>query len=85
MGTALTFTVVYIWSRKNPNAIMNFLGIFNFPAPLMPFILTIVSIFASNEIPLSDVLGIIAGHLTILIEELFPFVLESQKTINIPH
>jgi Derlin-2/3 len=85
LGTALTFTIVYIWSRKNPNAVMNFLGIFNFPAPLMPFILTLVSIFASNEIPLSDVLGIITGHLTIIIEELFPFFLEPKESINIPH
>lgn len=83
LGTSLTFTVVYIWSRKNPHAMMNFLGVVNFPAPIMPFVLTAVSVALSGEIPLSDILGILCGHASLVLEELLPFA--HMGDIRIPH
>lgn len=83
LGTSLTFAVVYIWSRKNPHAMMNFLGVVNFPAPVMPFVLTLVSVFLSGELPLSDVLGILCGHASLVIEELLPFT--QVGDLRIPH
>ena len=70
----MTFAIVYIWARKNPHAIMNFLGIFNFHAPVMPFVLVGVSIVVSGEIPLTDVLGVLAGHVCLIVEELMPHI-----------
>lgn len=65
---------------------MNFLGMLNFHAPLMPFILTLFSILASGEIPLSDILGILAGHISILFEEIFPMLFfDNNESILIPH
>jgi Derlin-2/3 len=83
LGTSLTFTVVYIWSRKNPHAMMNFLGMVNFPAPVMPFVLTLVSVALSGELPISDILGILCGHASLVLEELIPVI--HVDDIRIPH
>jgi Derlin-2/3 len=84
LGTSLTFTIIYIWSRKNQFTLMNFLGIVNFHAPLMPFVLTLVSCMLNGEVPLSDILGILAGHVAIVFEELFPHFFETE-VLTVPH
>ena len=39
LGSSLTFMLVYVWSRRNRHAQMNFLGLFAFTAPYLPWIL----------------------------------------------
>jgi Derlin-2/3 len=36
VGNSLAFMTVYIWSRRNRFARMNFLGLFTFTAPYLP-------------------------------------------------
>ena len=38
LGSSLTFMMVYVWGRRNDNFPMNFLGLFNFPAPWLPWV-----------------------------------------------
>ena len=38
LGQSLSFAMVYIWGRRNPWARMNFLGVFNFTAPYLPYV-----------------------------------------------
>ena len=62
---------------------MNFLGVVNFPAPIMPFVLTLISVVLSGDLPLSDILGILCGHASLVLEELLP--LNNAADIRIPH
>lgn len=39
MGPSLTFMMVYIWSRRNPDVRMSFLGLFNFDAPFLAWVI----------------------------------------------
>ncbi|KAL9617567.1 MAG: hypothetical protein Q9160_007637 [Pyrenula sp. 1 TL-2023] len=39
LGTSLSSTLVYIWSRRNPDTILGFLGALAFPAPYLPWVL----------------------------------------------
>eukprot|EP00475_Leptophrys_vorax_P030823 TRINITY_DN4646_c0_g1_i2.p1 TRINITY_DN4646_c0_g1~~TRINITY_DN4646_c0_g1_i2.p1 ORF type:complete len:185 (+),score=5.70 TRINITY_DN4646_c0_g1_i2:194-748(+) len=38
LGSSLTFMMVYVWGRRNPNVQMSFLGLFNFTAPYLPWV-----------------------------------------------
>lgn len=39
MGPSLTFMMVYIWSRRNPDLRMSFLGLFDFDAPFLAWVI----------------------------------------------
>lgn len=64
--------IVYVWSRRNTQVMMNFLGIFNFRAPFMPFVLLAFSIFMTGKVPVADMIGIGAGHLYYYFVDVFP-------------
>jgi hypothetical protein len=51
---------VYVWGRRHPYVNLSFLGIFNFTAPYLPWVLLAFSVtLRSNAV--SDLLGIVAG------------------------
>ena len=74
LGSPLTFMMVYVWCRKNPQAMMTFLGIFTFKAPLMPWVLFMFSLLVSGTVPMNDFLGIMAGHCYFFLHDIFPKV-----------
>lgn len=64
--------IVYVWSRRNPSVLMNFLGILNFNAPYMPWVLLGFSFLLSGQLPVSDVIGIVVGHAYYYLCDIFP-------------
>lgn len=72
LGSALTFMIVYVWARRNPFVHMNFLGVFNFSAPYLPWVLLGFSFALSNTIPVNDFLGIVLGHVYFFFEDIYP-------------
>jgi len=72
LGTALTFMIVYVWARRNPSVLMNFLGIFNFTAPFMPWVLLGFSLLISGQLPVADLLGIASGHAYYYLADVYP-------------
>ena len=64
--------IVYVWSRRNPAVLMNFLGIFNFTAPYMPWVLLGFSLLLSGQLPVADVIGIVVGHAYYYLSDVFP-------------
>jgi Derlin-2/3 len=38
LGSTLTYILVYIWSRREPWIQLNFLGLFIFQAPFLPWV-----------------------------------------------
>lgn len=51
---------------------MNFLGVFNFTAPWMPWVLLGFSMAMSGQVPTADLLGIVVGHLYYFFADIYP-------------
>jgi hypothetical protein len=64
LGSALSSTLVYIWSRKNPDTQLSFLGIFIFKAPYLPWVLLCFSLVMHGTVPKDEMCGIVVGHST---------------------
>lgn len=60
LGPSLSFMLVYVWARKNPYTNLSFLGVFNFTAPFLPWVLLAFSVMLGGS-PLVDLLGMLAG------------------------
>jgi len=70
--------LVYIWSRRNPQVRMSFLGILNFNAPYLPWVLLGFTILLNKIWPAGDILGLIIGHIYYFLEDVYP------KLFNLP-
>ena len=71
LGYSLTFMMVYVWARRNETFPMNFLGLFNFPAPWLPWVLLAFSVLLGAS-PVVDLLGIFVGHIYYYLEDIVP-------------
>lgn len=72
LSASLTFMIIYVWARRNPLVMMNFLGFLNFPAPYMPFVLLGFSFAISGTLPKSDAIGIMVGHIYYYLVDIYP-------------
>lgn len=66
--------IVYVWARRNPQVMMNFLGIFNFTAPFMPWVLLAFSLLLSGQLPVADLIGIVVGHVYYYLADVYPLL-----------
>lgn len=80
LGSSLTFMMVYLWGRRNPYNRMNFLGIFPFTAPYLPWVLLSFSVLLGNNGTV-DILGIVVGHLYYFLEDVYPRMIQSRYRI----
>mmetsp|Transcript_13927 Transcript_13927/g.34016 ORF Transcript_13927/g.34016 Transcript_13927/m.34016 type:complete len:251 (+) Transcript_13927:299-1051(+) len=71
LGSSLTFMMVYVWGRRNETFPMNFLGLFNFPAPWLPWVLLGFSVLLGAS-PVVDLIGIFVGHVYYYLEDIVP-------------
>ena len=62
LGSALSSTLVYIWSRRNPDALLNFLGLITFRAPFLPWVLMGFSLVLHGHLPKDELFGTVIGH-----------------------
>lgn len=51
---------VYVWGRRHQYVTLSFLGIFNFTAPYLPWVLLGFSVVLGSS-PVVDLLGMVAG------------------------
>ena len=71
LGSSLAFMLVYVWGRRNAQVNMSFLGLFNFSAPYLPWVLLAFS-YVLGSSPLVDILGIGAGHTYYYLADVYP-------------
>lgn len=71
LGPSLTFMMVYVWARRNSRQPMNFLGLLNFRAPYLPWVLLLFS-FVLGSSPSMDLLGVFAGHVYYYMADVYP-------------
>ena len=79
LGHSLSFMMVYVWGRgtENANVRMSLLGLYNFNAPYLPWVLLAFSLCLGNPIE-TDFLGIIVGHLYYFLDHVYPQVAENR-------
>lgn len=62
LGSALSSTLVYIWSRRNPETRLSFLGLLVFTAPYLPWVLMAFSLVLHGTVPKDELCGVVVGH-----------------------
>ena len=62
LGSALSSSLVYIWSRRNPETRLSFLGLLVFTAPYLPWVLMGFSLMLHGTVPKDEICGVIVGH-----------------------
>ncbi|ETO19205.1 hypothetical protein RFI_18026 [Reticulomyxa filosa] len=72
LGPALTFSLLYIWSRKNPYRQVNLYG-FELKAWHLPFVLTAFGMLLGGS-PVLDICGILIGHIYHYFDDIVPRV-----------
>ena len=77
LSPCLSAMMLYLWSRRNPTVQINFLEIFHFRAPFLPwFLLLFVVMLGFN--PKYDLIGVVAGHLYYFFEDVVPKIPDTQ-------
>jgi len=82
LGSALSFMLVYVWSYKNEHIQMSFLGLINFTAPYLPWVLLVFAVLLGAS-PVMDMLGLAAGHLYYFLEYEYPRI-RGVKILHTP-
>ncbi|KAG8470338.1 hypothetical protein KFE25_008759 [Diacronema lutheri] len=72
-GSSLTFMMVYVWGRRNDSVRMSFLGLFQFTAPYLPWVLLSFSVLIGNTY-IVDTIGIAVGHIYYFLEDIYPLM-----------
>ncbi|TBU06202.1 Der1-like protein [Hamiltosporidium tvaerminnensis] len=72
LGPALSATITYIWTRRNPTTQVQLLGCVIFPAFYLPFIVPIFTFLTDRKINMEDLLGIFVGHFYYFFKFVFP-------------
>lgn len=62
LGSSLSSVLVYIWSRRNPDAMLSFLGLMTFRAPWLPLVLMGFAFTVHGVIPKDEICGLVVGH-----------------------
>jgi Derlin-2/3 len=55
---------MYIWGRRNPDAVLGFFGLFAFRAPFLPWVLMAFNVVINGHVPKDEICGVIVGHST---------------------
>jgi Derlin-2/3 len=63
--------MLYIWSKKDPDVIVNFWFGFQFKAYQFPFALIVFRVLMGSDIK-DDIAGLLAGHLYYYLKEVLP-------------
>lgn len=74
LGPSLSQTLVYIWSRRNPDTRLAFLGLLVFNAPYLPWVLMGFSLCMHGSIPRDEILGVVVGHVWYFFSDVWPGV-----------
>lgn len=72
LGTAFSATITYIWTKRNPRAIVQIFGFVSFPAFYLPFILPGFMLLSRKSISIDDILGIAVGHVFYYFKDVYP-------------
>lgn len=72
LSVPLSWTMVYIWSRKNRHIRVSFFGLVVMNAPYMPYFELMFTLLQKSQEVKDIVLGLSLGHLYYFFDELWP-------------
>jgi derlin-1 len=78
LGTGLLSSLLYLWSRKNPDLVLSFMFGLRFKAIYLPWVLCGFKLLQGGS-PLIELIGIVVGHLWYFVTDLYP--LQSGRQI----
>ncbi len=71
LSTGLLSSILYLWSRKNPDLEMSFMFGLRFKAIYLPWVLCAFKLLQGG-MPIAELVGIVVGHLWYFITDLYP-------------
>lgn len=83
LGSSLSFMMVYVWGRRHQYVHLSFLGVFNFTAPYLPWVLLAFSVMLGHS-PVVDLLGMAAGHAYYFLEDVYPRMSGGSRPLKTP-
>ena len=84
LGHALSSVLVYIWSRRNPETRLSFLGLVVFKAPFLPWVLIGFSLLMHGSMPKDEICGIIVGHIYYFFNDVYPPMNNGSRPLDPP-
>ena len=71
LSQSLSFAMTYYWGRKSKTTIVEFMGVFTFRAPYLPWFYLVISFLLESDFK-SDLYGLLIGHLYFFLKEILP-------------
>ena len=84
LGHPLSATLTYIWSRRNPDTRMSFLGLLVFTAPYLPWVLMGVSLVMHGTVPKDEIMGVVIGHIWYFFSDVYPPLHNGSRPLDPP-
>jgi len=84
LGHPLSSTLVYIWSRRNPDTLMSFLGLLTFRAPYLPWVLMGISFVIHGTVPKDELMGVLIGHIWYFFNDVYPPLHGGSRPLDPP-
>ena len=84
LGHPLSSTLVYIWSRRNPDTRLSFLGLLVFTAPYLPWVLMGFSLVMHGTIPKDEIMGVVIGHIWYFFTDVYPPMHNGSRPLDPP-
>ncbi|KAI9665585.1 MAG: hypothetical protein M1829_005664 [Trizodia sp. TS-e1964] len=84
LGSSLSSTLVYIWSRRNPDTLLSFFGLVTFTAPYLPWVLMAFSLVINSNVPKNEIMGVIVGHVWYFFSDLYPVDSNGSRPLDPP-
>ena len=82
LGPSLIATIIYLWSKRNPNAPINLWG-FRMMSRHLPWARLALAVLMGAS-PVEDLVGIAAGHVYYFLVEVLPARYEGRRFLNTP-
>ena len=84
LGHPLSSTLVYIWSRRNPDTRLSFIGLLSFTAPYLPWVLMGFSLVLHGTIPKDEIMGVVIGHVWYFFSDVYPPLHNGSRPLDPP-
>ncbi|OAX77460.1 hypothetical protein ACJ72_08241 [Emergomyces africanus] len=84
LGSALSSSLVYIWSRRNPNTRLHLLGLMAIPAPYLPWVMIAFSLVMHGIIPKDEICGVVVGHIWYFFSDVYPSLHGGHRPLDPP-
>ena len=84
LGSSLSSSLVYIWSRRNPDTRLSFLGLLVFSAPYLPWVLMAFSLVVHGSVPKDEICGVIVGHIWYFFSDVYPSLHGGYRPLDPP-